>query len=328
MKKILEVEGLEIEFQNKKRSVQAVSDVSFHLGKGEVLGIVGESGCGKSITALSLMGLLPKSAAVKCKTFRFKEQDVQINNDHEMEGLRGKKLSVIFQEPMTSLNPLMKVGHQITEMFMRHESQTKRAAKLKTLTMMKKVGLQNVASLYHAYPHSLSGGMAQRIMIAMAMACQPDILIADEPTTALDVTIQAQILSLMKTINEKNKTSIVFISHDFGVIRAICDRVLVMYLGLILESGSVQELLEKPYHPYTVGLLNAIPNPAKKNERLFSIQGRVPSIDKRPEGCPFAKRCYKSQDKCFETLPELVKMINSRMIRCFFPEIEEGEVDE
>lgn len=322
MKKILEVKDLKIEFKTKKGILEAVSNVSYTLHENEVLGIVGESGCGKSISAMSLMGLLPPSAIVSASDMTFEGRDLRKLSNNQLSKIRGKDISIIFQEPMTSLNPLMKVGPQIVEMLVLHEGLSKNEAKTKALDMMEKVGLQHVESLFNAYTHALSGGMIQRVMIAMAMICNPSILIADEPTTALDVTIQAQILALMKTLNKSRRTAIIFISHDLGVIKEACDQVLVMYLGYVVEKGHVDQLLKTPSHPYTIGLLQSIPNPKKRQERLYAIEGKVPNIHERPKGCPFSTRCYKATEKCQEALPDFIEVADGHFVRCFYPECE------
>lgn len=318
---------MSIDFKNKNTKINAVSKLSYTLYENEVLGIVGESGCGKSISVMSLLGLLSSGALVEADYIQFKDRDINGLDMEAFSKLRGKEISIIFQEPMTSLNPLMTVGKQILEMYELHTELSLKEAFNATLEMMEKVGLKNVKSLYYAYPHELSGGMIQRVMIAMAMVCQPSVLIADEPTTALDVTIQAQILNLMKSLNQEKRTSILFISHDLGVIKEMCDRVMVMYLGYVVESCNVMTLLNAPYHPYTNGLLKSIPNPQRRHERLYSIPGRVPNIADRPLGCPFNARCEKASEKCREQLPELREIVKGHYVRCFYPEIaEEVEV--
>ncbi|GAU79477.1 ABC transporter ATP-binding protein [Fusibacter sp. 3D3] len=321
MKKILEVKNMSIDFIHKKTKINAVSKLSYELYENEVLGIVGESGCGKSISVMSLLGLLSSGASVEADHIQFKGRDINGLDVKALSKIRGQEIAIIFQEPMTSLNPLMTVGKQILEMYELHTDLSLKEALNETLEMMEKVGLKNVSSLYHAYPHELSGGMIQRIMIAMAMVCQPSILIADEPTTALDVTIQAQILNLMRALNQKSHTAILFISHDLGVIKEMCDRVMVMYLGYVVESGDVMAVLNAPYHPYTKGLLKSIPNPQKRHERLYSIPGRVPNMSDRPVGCPFCERCEKATEKCSAQLPELRELDKGHHVRCFYPEM-------
>lgn len=311
---ILSVKNLSISFPIDKQYYQAVDRISFSLSEGKILGIVGESGCGKSLTALSIIKLLPPKALLTADQICFNGTDILAADEHRMRELRGNDISMIFQEPMTSLNPLIKVGKQIAETVTLHQK-TNNAAE-EALEIMKQVGLNNVEDLYNQYPHQLSGGMRQRIMIAMAMVLKPRLLIADEPTTALDVTIQAQILDLMKQLNRKFGTAIIFISHDLGVIRQMCDEVIVMYMGNIIEVAGTEELLFNPQHPYTIGLLAAIPNPSRKKKSLFTIAGRVPGITERPAGCSFATRCGFVTEPCLRSKPPLVYQ-QSHGVSCF-----------
>ncbi len=317
--KLLEVESLSIWFEEKNKKKEIINDVSYTLYKKEILGIVGESGCGKSMSVNALIGLLPKEAFHSAKKMTYKKQDLMACTARERNNYRGKEMAMIFQEPMTSLNPLMKVGYQIQEMYKLHRPWTKAACKEATLKSMEDVGLQNVERLYHSYPHELSGGMRQRIMIAIAMACEPSILIADEPTTALDVTTQAQILTLMKTLNQRKQTSILFISHDLGVIHEMCERIMVMYLGYVVEEGTTDQILLSPKHPYTLGLIESIPTIGKRKERLYAIPGKIPSMNDRPKGCPFSTRCPYATDVCKKSLPELTSLENGHTVRCFHP---------
>ncbi len=319
MNQLLDVKDLSIAFETNEGLLKAVSNVSFQLHENAILGIVGESGCGKSITAMSLINLLPSNAIVSSNQMLFNGMDLRSIDKNKLYEIRGKDIAIIFQEPMTSLNPLMKVGQQITEMIRLHENSTLKEAKQKTQWMMKKVGLSNVKKLYHSYTHELSGGMLQRVMIAMAMICQPKILIADEPTTALDVTIQAQILELMKQLNKENHTSIIFISHDLGVIKEMCTEVMVMYLGYCVEKADTSVLLKHPAHPYTYGLLQSIPNPKKGKSRLYAIPGRILKLSERPKGCPFCTRCKRATEKCRTQLPELQEISTNHFVRCFYP---------
>lgn len=318
MKKILEVKDLRISFRTDKGFFNAVSNISYDLSAKEILGIVGESGCGKSLTGLSLLNLLPGNAVREAQCIKLGEQDLLKLNDQEMIKIRGRDISVIFQEPMTALNPLLKIGHQISESARLHLNLAKEAAMIKSKEMMKKVGLADVDKLYNNYPHNLSGGMRQRVMIAMAMICNPSLLLADEPTTALDVTIQAQILNLMKRLNQENGTAIIFISHDLGVIKEMCDQVMVMYLGYVVEKTTVKAIFNQPLHPYTKGLLNSIPQPQNKSQALFAIPGRIPPLNQRPTGCPFAPRCSKADDLCEEKLPQLIEKEPNHFVRCFY----------
>lgn len=318
MKKILEVKDLRISFRTDKGFFNAVSNISYDLSAKEILGIVGESGCGKSLTGLSLLNLLPGNAVREAQCIKLGEQDLLKLNDQEMIKIRGRDISVIFQEPMTALNPLLKIGYQISESARLHLNLSKGAAMIKSKEMMKKVGLADVDKLYNNYPHNLSGGMRQRVMIAMAMICNPSLLLADEPTTALDVTIQAQILNLMKRLNQENGTAIIFISHDLGVIKEMCDQVMVMYLGYVVEKTTVKAIFNQPLHPYTKGLLNSIPQPQNKSQALFAIPGRIPPLNQRPTGCPFAPRCCKADDLCEEKLPQLIEKEPNHFVRCFY----------
>jgi len=322
--KILEVENLNIWFEEKNKKKEIVNEVSYTLYKKEILGIVGESGCGKSMSVNALIGLLPRGAFQSAKKMIYKNKDLMLCSAKERNSYRGKEMTMIFQEPMTSLNPLMKVGYQIQEMYMLHRPWTKEKCKEASLRSMEDVGLKNVERLYHSYPHELSGGMRQRIMIAIAMACEPGILIADEPTTALDVTTQAQILTLMKTLNQTKETSILFISHDLGVINEMCQRIMVMYLGYIVEEGTTNHILSSPRHPYTLGLIRSIPTIGKRKERLYAIPGKIPSMSERPKGCPFSTRCPYARDVCKTKLPELRSIEDGHRVRCFHPICEEA----
>ncbi|MCD7036391.1 ABC transporter ATP-binding protein [Metabacillus sp. GX 13764] len=316
---VLAAENLNIAFSEGRREIPVVSGVSFHLREGEILGIVGESGCGKSVTSLALMGLLPKRTARISGSIRFQGEELTEYSESSWRKIRGNEISMIFQEPMTSLNPLFKVGDQLEEALRVHTKKSRKQAKEQALRMLAAVGLPRPEELLREYPHQLSGGMRQRVMIAMAMMLNPEILIADEPTTALDVTIQAQILALMKEINEKMNTSILMITHDLGVVAQTCHRVMVMYAGEIVEEGSVKEVFQSPKHPYTIGLLKSIPNTAEKKARLYSIPGQVPKPGSIKEGCRFAARCEHAFDRCAKESPELLKAGN-HLSRCFLAE--------
>lgn len=286
--RILDVNNLEINFHTYAGDVKAIRDVSFHLDKGETLAIVGESGSGKSVTTKSLMGLLANNAKVVGGSIMFHGEDILKKSEKQMQGVRGKDIAMIFQDPMTSLDPTMKIGRQIAEPLMKHKNVEKKKALAQALEILKLVGIDNVEERINEYPHQFSGGQRQRIVIAIALVCYPEILIADEPTTALDVTIQAQILDLMKELQQKIETSIIFITHDLGVVAGMADRVAVMYAGQIVEYGSVDEIFYNPQHPYTWGLLNSMPTLTSTD--LRAIPGTPPDLLDPPKGDPFAAR--------------------------------------
>jgi oligopeptide/dipeptide ABC transporter ATP-binding protein len=312
---LLNVKDLKVAFENKKNKTTIVDGISFHVNKGETLCVVGESGCGKSLTSLSIMGLLPKTGKVDGGQILFKDDDLSKKTQKQMSKIRGKKLSMIFQEPMTSLNPVHTVGRQIMETIMLHEKMNKKAARQRAIDMLKLVGIPSPEARIDAYPHELSGGMRQRVMIAIALSCQPELLIADEPTTALDVTIQAQILELMKKLQEELNMGIIMITHDLAVVSEVADEVLVMYAGKAVEQASRDQLFEKPLHPYTQGLLNCIPtiNNEEEKEELFVIKGTVPTADNMPVGCRFADRCPIAQEVCFASQPPTVNIDDHRV---------------
>ncbi|MGB6128271.1 MAG: ABC transporter ATP-binding protein [Psychrilyobacter sp.] len=303
MEKLIELKDVKTSFFTHLGEVQAVRGVSYSLNKGEALGIVGESGSGKSITSMSVMGLLQYPGTVKSGEIIFKGEDLLKKNKKEMRNIRGNEIAMIFQDPMTSLNPVYTVGDQIMEAIRKHQNVSKSEALEKAIDMLKLVGIPDPVKRIKAYPHEFSGGMRQRVMIAIALSCEPDLLIADEPTTALDVTIQAQILDLMKELKDKLNTSIVLITHDLGVVADVCSRVLVMYGGLIMEEGKVEDIFYNPKHPYTVGLLKSIPKIENK-ERLVPIDGTPPDLLHPPKGCPFAARCEHAMNICMEEQPE------------------------
>jgi len=303
MEKLIELKDVKTSFFTHLGEVQAVRGVSYSLNKGEALGIVGESGSGKSITSMSVMGLLQYPGTVKSGEIIFKGEDLLKKNKKEMRSIRGNEIAMIFQDPMTSLNPVYTVGDQIMEAIRKHQNVSKAEALEKAIDMLKLVGIPDPVKRIKAYPHEFSGGMRQRVMIAIALSCEPDLLIADEPTTALDVTIQAQILDLMKDLKDKLNTSIVLITHDLGVVADVCSRVLVMYGGLIMEEGKVEDIFYNPKHPYTVGLLKSIPKIENK-ERLVPIDGTPPDLLNPPKGCPFAARCEHAMKICMEEQPE------------------------
>lgn len=313
---LLEVEHLSTEFTTRRGKVQAIRDVSFSIDKGEILALVGESGSGKSVTSLSIMGLLSSNGrVVKGSKIMFDGVNLLDLSERKMQHIRGNSISMIFQEPMTSLNPIFTVGDQILESIRLHTKLNKKEAQEKLLDLMDTVGIPNPAKRIKDYPHQMSGGMRQRIMIAMAMACQPQLLIADEPTTALDVTIQAQILDLIYRMREQFNISVLLITHDLGVVAEAADRVAVMYCGRIVEEGTTKEILTDPKHPYTLGLLKSIPRLDEDSERLFMIPGMVPPPEEVPAGCAFADRCDKVRPECRAQLPELLAL-EGRKVRC------------
>lgn len=320
---ILKVKGLKTYFYDRKGKVPAVDGVDFTVRKGETLGIVGESGCGKSVTSMSILKLLPPEGKVVEGEILFKGRDLTKCSSSEMEKIRGKEIAMIFQEPMTSLNPVYTVGQQIGEMIKTHEQLSKKQLREKAIEMLKLVGIPSPEKRIDEYPHELSGGMRQRVMIAMALSCNPELLIADEPTTALDVTIQAQILELMRELKNKLGTSIMMITHDLGVIAEMADYVLVMYAGMVMEYCSVRDLFKKPLHPYTQGLINALPRIDDAKDKLYVIEGSVPSLYDMPEGCRFWPRCPHAKEICKTRIPELYDC-GGRKVRCFLYDDEES----
>lgn len=318
---ILEVNNLQTHFISDGATVKAVDGVSFKVQKGETLGIVGESGSGKSVTSLSIMGLLKGTPGrVVGGEILFEGEDLTKVSDKKMQSLRGNDIAMIFQEPMTSLNPVFKIGRQLEEAIVLHLKLSKKEAKKRAVDMLTSVGISRPDTIVNEFPYQLSGGMRQRVMIAMAMACNPKILIADEPTTALDVTIQAQILDLMKDLNETNETAILLITHDLGVVAEMCDRVVVMYGGRAVEESDVYSIFESPKHPYTQGLLASIPIIGERVERLNSIPGNVPVPSNMPEGCKFAPRCPLAMDICWEKEPEFKEIEENHSCRCWLHE--------
>lgn len=315
---ILEIKDLCVEFQTVEGVVHAVDHLNYTLHKGEKLGIVGESGSGKSVSSLGMMQLLPNPPGrITGGEILYHGKDLVKASEKEMQKIRGNEISMIFQEPMTSLNPIIKCGKQIAESLRLHRGMKKKEAMEEAVRMMRAVGIANPEVRAHEYPHQMSGGMRQRVMIAMALACQPQILIADEPTTALDVTIQAQILDLIRELNESMGTSVVFITHDLGVVSELCDTVIVMYTGHIVEQASVKELFESPKHPYTKGLLNAIPKITRERNPLETIEGMVPNPTERIEGCSFSPRCPYATDQCRKAEPPMAELSDGRLVRCW-----------
>ncbi len=313
-----EVKDLCVEFQTVEGTVKAVDHLSYTLHKGEKLGIVGESGSGKSVSSLAMLQLIPNPPGrITGGEILYRGRDLVKTKEWEMRRIRGSEISMIFQEPMTSLNPIIKCGKQIAESLRLHRGMKEKTAMEEAVRMMRAVGIANPEIRAHEYPHQLSGGMRQRVMIAMALACQPNILIADEPTTALDVTIQAQILDLIRKMNEELETSVLFITHDLGVVSELCDTVIVMYTGHIVEQAPVEELFRDPKHPYTVGLLNAIPGITKERKPLETIEGMVPNPTERIEGCSFWPRCPHAQERCKKEAPAMKRLSEGRLVRCW-----------
>jgi oligopeptide transport system ATP-binding protein len=329
MNRLLEVNNLQVNFKTYGGEVKAVRDVSFHVDKGEVVAIVGESGSGKSVTVQTIMGLIPTPPGIiKGGSIQFQGKELLGMSKREMRKVKGSKIGMIFQDPMTSLNPTMVVGKQIAEGLIAHQKVSKQEAKTKAIEMIKLVGIPNPAERYNQYPHEFSGGMRQRAMIAIALACNPELLIADEPTTALDVTIQAQVLELMKDIQKKTETAIILITHDLGVVAETAQRVIVMYGGMMVESGSVFDLFENPKHPYTWGLLNSIPDvegPEKK--QLIPIEGSPPDLFSPPKGCPFAPRCKFAMDICVEEMPGAFEIGEGHHAKCWLNDARAPKVD-
>ncbi len=317
MSELLEIKHLNVVFSNGGRSVEAISDLSLSLGRRETLGIVGESGSGKSVTSLATMRLLPKSTSQVKGQILFEGQDLLQLSEREMQQVRGNKIAMVFQEPMTSLNPIHPVGKQIAESVLLHSKATKKEAMARALQLLELCGIPDPEQRMKEYPHQLSGGMRQRVMIAIALACNPELLIADEPTTALDVTIQAQILQLMKDIKKDRDMSIIIITHDLGIVYDFCDRVVVVYTGEVVESAPVKELFQEPLHPYTQGLIGALPRLGHPTERLEAIEGMVPDAGEMPEGCHFHPRCPYATDRCRGEHPPLTTFPDGRQVRCF-----------
>ncbi|MDD3027901.1 MAG: ABC transporter ATP-binding protein [Erysipelotrichaceae bacterium] len=316
MENVLQIKNLQVDFVGENKRVHALRGIDFEIGKGETLGLVGESGCGKSLTALSIMGLIPTPPGeIVSGEILFKEQNILQYSDKEMQGLRGNRISMIFQEPMTSLNPVFTIGNQLKEVITKHLRKNGQEADDLAAEMLATVGIADAKRRLKNYPHELSGGLRQRVMIAMALLCRPELLIADEPTTALDVTIQAQIMSLLVKLKEDFNTSILMITHDLGIIAETCSRVIVMYMGKIVEVAPVGDLFDSPRHPYTKGLLKSIPVLGQKN-RLSTIAGMVPDLSELKGGCAFASRCPYKTDRCLEQEP-LLRGENGHFVSCW-----------
>ncbi len=329
MEPVLEVKNLRTSFRVDGGELIAVDDVSFSVKPGQTVGIVGESGCGKSVTSLSIMGLIPNPPGkIVGGEILFKGKNLVGLSPNEMRKIRGNQISMIFQEPMTSLNPVFTIGNQIMEAVILHQKLSKAQAKEKAIEMLRLVGIPAPERRVNEYPHQLSGGMRQRVMIAMALSCNPSVLIADEPTTALDVTIQAQILELIKSLREKLEMAVVLITHDLGVVAETCDYVVVMYAGKVVEEGTAEDIFYRPSHPYTKGLLNSIPSHTgeKKSGRLETIPGLVPNLLHLPTGCRFQERCKRRQEagvsQCTVSEPVLKEVGNGHRAACFAPYLE------
>ena len=327
--KMLEVKGMRTSFFTHVGEVKAIRGVDFYLDKGEAVGIVGESGSGKSVTSLSVMRLLQFPGKLTGGEVFFDGEDLAKKSDKEMQTIRGNEISMIFQDPMTSLNPVFTIGNQIMEAIIKHQKMSKDQARQKAIDMLKLVGIPSPEKRIDQYPHEFSGGMRQRAMIAMALSCEPKLLTADEPTTALDVTIQAQILELMKDLKDRLNTSIILITHDLGVVADVCTRIIVMYGGLIMEEGTTEEIFYKPQHPYTLGLMRSIPKMSDKEnkERLIPIDGTPPDLLKPPAGCPFAPRCDHAMKICMTQMPEYTKSSDTHRAACWLLHPDAPKVD-
>lgn len=312
----LQISNLKSQFFTSKGAVPAVDGVSIDVPAGKIIGIVGESGCGKSMTAMSVMGLLRHPGRVVGGSIVLEGRDITHLSQKEYAQIRGNELSMIFQEPMTSLNPVYRVGRQVREAILLHQSIGKAEAKQRVIDIFREVGIPEPEKRYDSYPHQLSGGLRQRVMIGMAMVCKPKVMIADEPTTALDVTIEAQILRLMKRLRDEQGTSIILITHNMGVVAEVCDYVYVMYAGQVMEQAETFELFGNTSHPYTKGLLRSIPKLYTKEERLYTIEGVVPNLLRLPAGCSFCNRCEEAVEGCGESRPELYEMSPGHKVRC------------
>ena len=315
----LKVQNLETTFFLKSGPFRAVKGLSYEIYPGETLGIVGESGCGKSVTSLAVMQLIDNPGKITGGQILLDGKDLLKISGSEMEDVRGSKIAMIFQEPMTALNPVLTIGQQIDEQILRHEKVTPDEARKRSIEMLSLVGIPSPEERYTNYPHQLSGGMRQRAMIAMALSCHPKVLIADEPTTALDVTIQAQILELFQTLQKKFNMAVQFITHDLGVISEVSDRVLVMYGGQVCESAPTQELFKNPKHPYTAALMNSRPKLGQRTRRLQTIEGTVPAPHEFPKGCPFANRCPSVTAVCWNEPPPVTQVSPGHIVACYHP---------
>ncbi len=325
--KLLEIENLSITFDTLRGSLKAVRNISFHVNRGETLGVVGESGCGKSISNLAIMGLLPNTATVEANKLEFNGVNLLTASEKVKRDMRGRDITMIFQDPMTSLNPSFTVGFQIMETLQIHNGGTKKELEERALELLDEVGIPDPKSRIKSYPHELSGGMSQRVMIAQAIACNPKLLIADEPTTALDVTIQSQILDLLLKLQDKHNMGLIFVTHDIGVVANVSDRIQVMYAGEIIETGKTETVINSPRHPYTEALFKSLPSyqeDRKHGEKLYSLPGMVPDLINRPHGCQLSPRCPYVQEQCMRELPRLEKL-GEQKVKCLFP-LKEGGI--
>ena len=321
---LLDVKNLCVDFHTDQGTVHAVRDISFSVGESEAVGIVGESGSGKSVTMYSVMGLLAGNGFITGGSVSLNGQEITESAypDHKayeaaMDQIRGNQMAMIFQDPMTFLNPVVKIGKQITEVIKNHQKVTDAEARARAIELMGQVGIPSPEQRIKEFPHQLSGGMRQRVMIAMALLCNPKLLIADEPTTALDVTIQAQILRIIKTLTKESNTSVLLITHDMGVVAEVADHVMVMYAGKSVEYGTAEDIFDHPKHPYTIGLLNSIPKLGSgQEEHLYTIEGTVPGLDEMPEGCRFCTRCQHATEQCRKKDPGM-REVDGHMVRCF-----------
>ncbi len=316
MSNLLELDNLQTIFRTREGDVHAVRGVSFQVQPGEFVGIVGESGCGKSVTCKSIIQLLGSNGRIAGGSVRFRNDDLAQKSPKQMRAIRGNEIAMIFQDPMTALNPVLTIGRQMSEILVRNKGLSKRAAKAAAIAMLDRVGIADAARRYDQYPHEFSGGMRQRVMIAIALSCDPKLLIADEPTTALDVTIQAQILRLLKSLQQQTQTAILLITHDLGVVAQVCSRVVVMYGGLVMEEGRVEDIFYRPAHPYTRGLLASLPRPDQAHQRLSPIEGTPPGLLNPPPGCPFADRCPQRMPQC-ATQPAFYPVAEGHRAACW-----------
>lgn len=316
---LLRVDNLATSFKTERGVMKAVDGVTFHVNKGEILGIVGESGCGKSVTSQSILRLYDEKYVAKYQgNIMLEDMDILALNQKKMQKIRGSDISMVFQDALSSLNPVFTVGNQIMESLMIHQKMKRKEARDEAIHLLELVGISAPEKRLKQYPHELSGGMRQRVMIAIALACHPKLLIADEPTTALDVTIQAQIMDLMVDLNRKLGTGVILITHDLAVVAEVCQRVVVMYLGQIVEEADVNSLFDDPQHPYTNGLLKSIPQlDGNRQERLYMIKGSVPLLSQIPQGCRFAQRCPYATERCYSEMPSLYKISKTQSVRCF-----------
>jgi peptide/nickel transport system ATP-binding protein len=320
MTSLLQVQDLQLEFKTARGVLKALNNITFDVRPREIFGLVGETGCGKTVTGLSILRLLPRSARITNGSILFNDMDLLKASSREMEALRGKDIAMIFQDPSSSLNPVFTIGSQMERVIRQHTQMTKTAASARAAEMLDKVGLPDVQRMLAAYPHQLSGGQQQRVMIAMALSCNPRLLIADEPTTALDVTIQAQILRLLRTLQEQFEFSVILITHNLGVVAQTCDRLAVLYAGRVAEIGSIEDIFNDPQHPYTRGLMNAIPRPGSRGHKMAAIPGKVPSNPGALVGCPFEARCEFRFERCMTEMPRLFQLDNEHGSACFLSE--------